>query len=843
MNANKHTLWSLLIEKSIRMPLYQRDYVQGRKDDPDAELIRREFVFDLIQAVTNNSDDIKELHFIFGGKDITAPDAFVPVDGQQRLTILFLLHWYVFLRAVGCDEADKNVLKRFQYASRDTSERFCERLIDLLDDDDAVEYVVNCNTDSPVADYIGKRTWFSGNIASDPTVASMLVVADEIHKQFSALGEELMWNDLKEKLKSESCPIVFLCLDMDQVLGTQHEIRDLYIKMNSRGKLLTDFENYKAYLKKRVVNPKEIDLLSLFFKNFENYIVSMGIDPDEFGLIELCKDDDGMSDSEASRNCLLGRFNNEYTDFFFRIVDDGNIIDHSCEDTESNEEQCFDRAMMSFVNEMIRMEFMEFFYSVKPQKNLLNQYRNDNKSIVGMSGKEFYYFVTVGVQEMALKYGADEYINEIPGIISRGFNNAIALLERLVGRDNDTLDSNIELISSIGGDERNYRFNDVIKGFAADKTDYQTVVSQVFFAFVIRFGVESLNGEMFGYLSHLLWRCLENTEFEHFDDACRVSCIFKQIVRNVSTDGDLNDLLKIIAEHDSVFAALEYHFSEERIKAELLLCDKAVWEPLLERAHNFHRTAQIGYLLELSKTESGYDPDLFERYFIFITNLFEYRNGSLIVKGGDECRKNFENLLLLTSDENGGYYHLLKKPNGKQMEFSYENYSRLLSDRLGDWTEHKSLLDLIRLLFASNESSPLCALDVEYRNALDDYTDNDWRECFLNEDINLYALTFNDSVSSSTAIYRDKDYCMLYKRGVQINTDSSELYTAMIYALLNKKGFIYLSSVLPHMVKDDELPARHIEIDEHQIYYKDGSFYVFGEKTPQSADDIVKRFK
>ena len=77
LNAQTSCFWNLLQEKDVIMPLYQRDYVQGRADDA-ATLIRTEFVADLVGAVTNTSHSVV-LHFVFGGRDNNqdGKDAFV----------------------------------------------------------------------------------------------------------------------------------------------------------------------------------------------------------------------------------------------------------------------------------------------------------------------------------------------------------------------------------------------------------------------------------------------------------------------------------------------------------------------------------------------------------------------------------------------------------------------------------------------------------------------------------------------------------------------------------------------------------------------------------------------
>ena len=72
--------------EAIEIPLFQRDYAQGRNTD-QARHVRERFIADLCSAL----DGDKELHldFVFG--DVVNGTLY-PLDGQQQLTTLFLLH-------------------------------------------------------------------------------------------------------------------------------------------------------------------------------------------------------------------------------------------------------------------------------------------------------------------------------------------------------------------------------------------------------------------------------------------------------------------------------------------------------------------------------------------------------------------------------------------------------------------------------------------------------------------------------------------------------------------------------------------------------------------------------
>src|SRR5262245_56665109 len=82
----------------VQIPIIQRDYAQGRAGQ---EELRHEFLSALKQALDRAEADAGaplDLDFVYGsalGNGAPAANAFAPLDGQQRLTTLFLLHWYL----------------------------------------------------------------------------------------------------------------------------------------------------------------------------------------------------------------------------------------------------------------------------------------------------------------------------------------------------------------------------------------------------------------------------------------------------------------------------------------------------------------------------------------------------------------------------------------------------------------------------------------------------------------------------------------------------------------------------------------------------------------------------
>ena len=239
------SFWDFLNRYNIEIPIIQRDYAQGRKGK---ETLREMFLKNLKNAMDNNLSDKQEiliLDFVYGS---VKNGKMHPLDGQQRLTTLWLLHWYVALRAKKMEEAGKS-LQKFSYETRMSSRDFFKNL--CSQDFNAFVPRENSSDESreSIVDFITNQIWFYAEWKQDPTIQSVLRMLsgtdmnDGIEELF---GDEKQEDFEKywEKLTSANAPIKFYYLPMNNFNLTD----DLYIKMNARGKQLTHFENFKADL-------------------------------------------------------------------------------------------------------------------------------------------------------------------------------------------------------------------------------------------------------------------------------------------------------------------------------------------------------------------------------------------------------------------------------------------------------------------------------------------------------------------------------------------------------------------------------------------------------------------
>lgn len=209
----------------IVIPAIQRDYAQGREDKKATEVRKT-----LLDDIFSDKPEI-DFNLVFGSQEeYGGKTCFIPVDGQQRLTTLFLL--YLYNSKVNRVQTDG--LNKFTYETRRAAADFCKAIVDVDNDWE--------NQKDKLSDSIKDCNWFMQYWNQDPTVITMLRMLDDIQKRATE-------RDFSKKLDR----ITFYFYDLKQ--NGLNET--LYIKMNGRGKPLTAFENLKAAIDN--ILPKELD--------------------------------------------------------------------------------------------------------------------------------------------------------------------------------------------------------------------------------------------------------------------------------------------------------------------------------------------------------------------------------------------------------------------------------------------------------------------------------------------------------------------------------------------------------------------------------------------------------
>ena len=261
-----YTLWNTLQQYKVIIPIIQRDYAQGRKDDRQIEQIRKGFIKNLFDHLVSSVP--LELDFIYGALH---QDELELLDGQQRLTTLFLLHWYLANRTeekLQKIEIKKN-LSQFTYQTRVSSRMFISELIQHGHE----IQIKQVAEDNKLSSMIENEAWYLAIWKKDPTVISMLTVLDEIHSQFQALVNysEITAIELWKALTIDKV-LCFYLLPMNDFALSE----ELYIKMNARGVQLTEFENFKAwlqgYLEKSIDNETRKDFFNQIDREWTDYL-------------------------------------------------------------------------------------------------------------------------------------------------------------------------------------------------------------------------------------------------------------------------------------------------------------------------------------------------------------------------------------------------------------------------------------------------------------------------------------------------------------------------------------------------------------------------------------------
>ncbi len=249
-------LFALLSRYRVIIPGIQRHYVQGA-NKPEAKSIRENFINEIFDVIEEKGKRLN-LHFIYGPINTDGEDSFVPVDGQQRLTTLWLIARYATEKVL--EESSREdilaLLARFSYADRIHATRFCQAL-------SSVDSRWNISN-NPMTD-ITSQPWFWDYWTEDETVSSMLRMLSTIHE---------VW----EKRKPNSCQVLeALAERISFELKIDNFGDDIYMKMNARGLQLTQWENFKCKFADELGNfgeackqnwDKEIEKLSNDF--FEN---------------------------------------------------------------------------------------------------------------------------------------------------------------------------------------------------------------------------------------------------------------------------------------------------------------------------------------------------------------------------------------------------------------------------------------------------------------------------------------------------------------------------------------------------------------------------------------------
>jgi hypothetical protein len=319
-SGERLSFFKLFSEKGfkVEIPIIQRDYAHGR----DSEYEVRQGFLAALYGYLKEGRPNRDLDFVYGSLlEDGAGHKFVPLDGQQRLTTLFLLHWYL-AHLSGNSESFKRVISQnkrsmFTYETRASSSEFCDALV-AFDVDMAALDMVGVGGGRQLSNTVRDSGWFYLSWGYDPTIQSMLTMLDAIHMMFHGSPEFY-----QRLIDTESPVITFLFLNFHTFGLTD----DLYIKMNARGKPLTEFENFKAKFEQKIKVlgsddlTHRLDFIGDLVGDYKYFIHKIDTDwADIFWAYRYPASKDGSFDKELMAFIALVIAN-------YRLLDDEELVD------------------------------------------------------------------------------------------------------------------------------------------------------------------------------------------------------------------------------------------------------------------------------------------------------------------------------------------------------------------------------------------------------------------------------------------------------------------------------------------------------------------------------------
>lgn len=298
MNLTK-SFHDIISKHIVEVPIIQREYAQGRKTEK-VKSIRKRFVKDLVKSIVEN----REIHlgFVYGkidGKEnlrrkvlnreavysileavkfyannlelkinanieeVTTDNSsqtilkFIPLDGQQRLTTLYILYWYLYFK--GAKTSSIDWLQHFKYTNRKSALAFCNELTDVATIN-ILRDKLKKNPKSNIKELITNSSFYLKKWNKDATVSGMLEMLLSIEKEFDSHSDfDFISLDI------DNLPFKFDFMDLDSLNQTD----ELYVKMNSRGKQLSDYEHFKSWLQEKHSNSIDPNWLDSFWKKLD----------------------------------------------------------------------------------------------------------------------------------------------------------------------------------------------------------------------------------------------------------------------------------------------------------------------------------------------------------------------------------------------------------------------------------------------------------------------------------------------------------------------------------------------------------------------------------------------
>lgn len=276
MKAGKYSIKELFSNKNIEsiiVPEIQRDYVWGEEQvegllfsiyddfksfEGSNNLITVNFIEDksFEKTILEYYKSIKfntSIGFIYAYSDYEYPDKYFLIDGQQRLTTIYLL----LSALASLDENFKNQFNKLYFKNSQSFVEYRVREASLQFLNHSILHSVN-NT----AGELNEKYWYYNFYENDKTIQSIVqnlkTITQFLNDKIGDIGS------FKEYILNH---VQFWYFDTN--ISEQGE--ELYIYMNARGEKMQSNENLKAELLASIPNLKEKDVWGTKWENWQDF--------------------------------------------------------------------------------------------------------------------------------------------------------------------------------------------------------------------------------------------------------------------------------------------------------------------------------------------------------------------------------------------------------------------------------------------------------------------------------------------------------------------------------------------------------------------------------------------
>ena len=677
---------------NIKVPMIQRDYAQGRKTKKN---VRHRFLDALYNYLADGKPN-RDLDFIYGSieqDNSTGSRDFIPLDGQQRLTTLFLLHWYLaiisgnhkeyqtLMSFKNSDEDDNEYSSsRFKYQLRTSSTDFCDALLNNIHEIGDNILMEGDKSLSP-SECIKRYNWFYKSWEYDPSVKGMLVVLDDIHEKFRDKSEFF------QLLFDEEKPIItFLFLDLPRFKLTD----ELYVKMNARGKQLTSFEQLKA--------------------DFEKHLKTLAESANKEYTLDHIVNDEKVKQKVTIQKYFSWKMDTDWINLLWQYHDR----------KKTSEFITLDMKLMNFIRIIFTFQY-------------INGIKKSNKNLEMLLGTNVGKALPNYTDELSfLDYVRYKVLDDSQKSDLVMFSSLIECFDILENGDNK--------IKNYFDKSHPVKEEQLFKKVLAFNLNNAELV--LFYAYIRFLQLNHHNTDAFSEWMRVIYNLATNTIIDDSQSVHQAIRSIENLLQNASLD-----ILDYLIQYEvNILFFSEWQVKEEKIKAILMKSySKQRWPSIIKSAEaNSFFKGQIGFLLEFSGIEKYFDENnnfdwnesVDKKYFNLLQTYIQKAGpvfAALKSKGSKGLNCLWERAVL----SKGDYLPILSYDRYSFLNSNWKNrdysWKRLLRWEINDKSKEKrwGSIQYVKEVFDDSRvkvEDPLRSLEEVAADSV-----NDWREDFLRE--------------------------------------------------------------------------------------------------------------